>query len=158
MLVVSLKLLLIYSFLRYQFLIAQRENVSYVFSGFGFGSVEPNLTDTSLLQTVHSVPEKPEFIRSLPFKFRHSALLCHFGVCTKDVLLLVFEKEVKTKLKSKVAKTILLTTAVILSMFPAMVFYILAEFFPSTHSVVSFRLWEAQIMLYSLANPMLYCC
>ena len=65
---------------------------------------------------------------------------------------------VKAKLESKVAKTsVLLTTAVIVSMSPAMVFYILGEAFPSIHSAVNFRLWEAPIMLYSLANPILYC-
>ena len=65
---------------------------------------------------------------------------------------------VKVKLESKVAKTtVLLTTAVIFSISPAMVFYVLGEVFPSIHSVVNFRLWEAPIMLYSLANPILYC-
>ena len=65
---------------------------------------------------------------------------------------------VKAKLESKVAKTsVLLTATVIFSMFPAMVFYILGEVFPTIHSVVSFRLWEAPVMLYSLVNPILYC-
>ena len=65
---------------------------------------------------------------------------------------------VKAKLESKVAKTtVLLTATVIFSMCPAMVFYILGEVFPAIHSVVSFRLWEAPVMLYSLVNPILYC-
>ena len=65
---------------------------------------------------------------------------------------------VKGKLESKVAKTtVLLTATVIFSMSPAMVFYILGEVFPTIHSVVSFRLWEAPVMLYSLVNPILYC-
>ena len=65
---------------------------------------------------------------------------------------------VKVKLESKVAKTtVLLTTAVIFSISPAMVFYVLGEVFPSIHSVVNYRLWEAPIMLYSLANLILYC-
>ena len=65
---------------------------------------------------------------------------------------------VKAKLESKVAKTtVLLTATVIFSMSPAMVFYILGEVFPTIHSVVSFRLWEAPVMLYSLVNPILYC-
>ena len=65
---------------------------------------------------------------------------------------------VKAKLESRVAKTtVLLTATVIFSMSPAMVFYILGEVFPTIHTVVSFRLWEAPVMLYSLANPILYC-
>ena len=65
---------------------------------------------------------------------------------------------VKMKLESKAAKTTVLpTTAVIFSISAAMVFYVLGEVFPSIHSVVNFRLWEAPIMLYSLANPILYC-
>ena len=65
---------------------------------------------------------------------------------------------VKAKLESKVAKTsVLLTATVIFSMSPAMVFYILGKVFPTIHSVVSFRLWEAPVMLYSLVNPILYC-
>ena len=65
---------------------------------------------------------------------------------------------VKAKLESKVAKTsVLLTATVIFSMSPAMVFYILGKVFPTIHSVVSFRLWEVPVMLYSFVNPILYC-
>ena len=64
---------------------------------------------------------------------------------------------VKMKLESKAAKTTVLPTiGVIFSISAAMVFYVLGEVFPSIHSVVNFRLWEVPIMLYSLANPILY--
>ena len=65
----------------------------------------------------------------------------------------------KAKLESKVAKTTVQPTAVVtLSMSPAMVFYIMGGVFPSSHSHVNFRLLEAPtMMLYSVANPILYC-
>lgn len=65
---------------------------------------------------------------------------------------------VKAKLESKVAKTTALLIAdVIFSMSPAMVFYILGEVSPSINSFLDFRLLEAPFMLYSTANPILYC-
>ena len=40
---------------------------------------------------------------------------------------------------------------------PLMVFYVLSEVFPSIHSFLDLRLLEAPFMLYSIANPILYC-
>ena len=65
---------------------------------------------------------------------------------------------VKAKLESKVAKTtVLLTTTIIFSAFPTIVFYILSKIFPIINSFLDFRFLEAPIMLYSTANPLLYC-
>ena len=65
---------------------------------------------------------------------------------------------VKAKLESKVAKTtVLLTATIIFSTFPAIVFYILGQIFPLINSFLDCRFLEAQIMLYSIANPLLYC-
>ena len=65
---------------------------------------------------------------------------------------------VKAKLESKVAKTtVLLTATIIFSTFPAVVFYIVGVIFPFINSFLDFRFLEAPIMLYSTANPLLYC-
>ena len=65
---------------------------------------------------------------------------------------------VKAKLESRVAKTtFLLTAAVMLSFFPAMVFSILGQAFPFLHTRLVIRSWELLIKVNSLVNPLLYC-
>ena len=65
---------------------------------------------------------------------------------------------VKAKMESKIAKTtFLLTSAVICSFFPAIVFYILGEAFPILRTSAYFRFWEILIQINSLLDPLLYC-